>query len=512
MSDDRELNELMLVRRNKLGELRHLGIDPYGGRFITTHSTREIIDRFDQLEDTTVVIAGRMMAKRTHGKASFGDILDLSGSVQIYVRSQELGEELYEQFLKYDIGDILGIEGTVFRTRRGEKSIAAKKVTLLSKSLRPLPEKWHGLKDVDLRYRQRYVDLIVNPEVREVFILRSRIIRMIRRFLDDRGFIEVETPMMHPIPGGAAARPFVTYHNTLGLRLYLRIAPELYLKRLLVGGMEKVYEINRSFRNEGISTKHNPEFTMLELYQAYADYNDMMEITENLIASVTEAVHGTKRITYQGLDIDLSTPFPRLTMLDAITKFTGEDFGLVYTDEEARALAKKLRVEVAPDASRGNVINEVFEELVEPNLIQPTFITQHPVEVSPLAKRNRFNPAVTDRFELFIAAREMANAFSELNDPIDQRERFVRQAAEQKAEEEKEEVLARQRKEDRHLEMFKPGEQAHRIDEDYINALEYGMPPAGGLGIGIDRLVMLLTDSPSIRDVLLFPTMRFREE
>ncbi|NPV92579.1 MAG: lysine--tRNA ligase [Firmicutes bacterium] len=500
----------MQIRRSKLDELRRLGIDPYGGRFITTHSIREVVDGFDQLEDKSVVIAGRLMAKRTHGKASFGDLLDFSGSIQVYVRSQDLGEDSYDLFLKYDIGDILGVEGTVFRTRRGEKSVAVKKITLLSKSLNPLPEKWHGLKDVELRYRQRYVDLIVNPEVREVFVQRSRIIALIRRFLDDRGFIEVETPMMHHIPGGATARPFVTFHNTLGIQLFLRIAPELYLKRLLVGGMEKVYEINRNFRNEGISTKHNPEFTMLELYQAYADYNDMMEITENLIAFAAEKVRGTRSITYQGKEVDLTPPFRRLPMLEAIAEYAGVDMTTVGSDQEARELAKRLEVEVAPNATRGKVINEVFEELVEPHLVQPTFITNHPVEVSPLAKRNHVDPSVTDRFELFITSREMANAFSELNDPFDQRDRFIKQLEEQKLEEAKQRLADLGKKSD--LRLALSDDKAYRIDEDYINALEYGMPPAGGLGIGIDRLVMLLTDSPSIRDVLLFPTMRQREE
>ena len=485
-----ELNELMRVRRNKLEELREQGIEPYGRRFPVTHHARDIIENFEQLEGQPVVIAGRLIGKRTHGKASFGDLLDISGRIQIYVRSDKAGEAAYNFFLRLDIGDIIGVEGTVFRTRRGEISVEATSLILLSKSLRPLPEKWHGLKDVDLRYRQRYVDLIVNPEVRQVFILRTRIVRAIRQYLDARGFLEVETPMMHPIPGGAAARPFITHHNALNLKLYLRIAPELYLKRLLVGGLEKVYELNRSFRNEGISTKHNPEFTMLELYQAYADYQDMMALAEDLISYVAETVLGRKLISYQGEEIDLTPPFPRIPMLEAIKMYTGADFGEIWgEDEAARKLAQKLGIDISPAASWGQAVTEVFEELVEPRLIQPVFITGYPVEVSPLAKRSPENPSLTDRFELFIYGREMANAFSELNDPLDQRERFLQQLAERE----------------------RGDQEAHMMDEDYLQALEYGMPPAGGMGIGIDRLVMLLTDSASIRDVLLFPTMRFRD-
>lgn len=485
-----ELNELMRVRRSKLEELREQGIEPYGHRFPITHHARDIVENFERLESQTVVIAGRLIGKRTHGKASFGDLLDVTGRIQLYIRSDKAGESAYNFFLKLDIGDIVGVEGTVFRTRRGEISVEATAVTLLSKSLRPLPEKWHGLKDVDLRYRQRYVDLIVNPEVRQVFVLRTKIIRAIRQYLDACGFLEVETPMMHPIPGGAAARPFVTHHNALNLKLYLRIAPELYLKRLLVGGLEKVYELNRSFRNEGISTKHNPEFTMLELYQAYADYQDMMALAEDMISFVAETVLGRKVISYQGEEIDLTPPYPRIPMLEAIKKYAQVDFGEIWGDgDEARKVARKLGIDMAPNASWGQVVTEVFEELVEPRLIQPVFITGYPVEVSPLAKRSKENPGLTDRFELFIYGREMANAFSELNDPLDQRERFLQQMASRQG----------------------GDQEAHMIDEDYLQALEYGMPPAGGMGIGIDRLVMLLTDSSSIRDVLLFPTMRFRE-
>lgn len=490
MTAETEVNELRQIRLDKLKELRDKGIEPFGGRFERTHCAQEIIDNFAELEDKPVVIAGRIMAKRTHGKASFANIQDLSGRIQIYVRVDEVGNEAYELFLSGDIGDIIGVAGTVFRTKKGEISVSAKSLTWLSKSLRPLPEKWHGLKDVELRYRQRYVDLIVNPEVRQVFIQRSQIIRAIRRYLDQLGFLEVETPMMQPIAGGATARPFITYHNALDMQLYLRIAPELYLKRLLVGGLEKVYEINRNFRNEGISTKHNPEFTMLELYQAYADYNDMMVLTENLISHVALEVLGTTTIEYQDQQIDLSPPWERISMLDAILRYTGVDFTRIRNDEEARAIAAKLDLPVENTASKGTVMNEVFEKLVEPYLIQPTFIVGHPVEVSPLAKRNRDNPSYTDRFEVFISAREIANAFSELNDPIDQKERFLRQVEQRKA----------------------GSQEAHMMDEDYIQALEYGMPPAGGLGIGIDRLVMLLTNSASIRDVILFPTMRPRED
>ncbi len=449
----------------------------------------DIIDNFEALENQEVIIAGRMMAKRGHGKASFANLQDLKGLIQLYVRLDNIGEENYEIFTKADIGDILGVTGTVFKTQKGEISVSATQVILLSKSLRPLPEKWHGLQNVELRYRQRYVDLIVNPDVKEVFIARSKIIRAIRNHLDSKGFLEVETPMMHPIPGGATARPFTTHHNALDLDLYLRIAPELYLKRLLVGGLEQVYEINRSFRNEGISTKHNPEFTMLEIYQAYADYQDMMQLTEEIISQAALAVTGTMEIEYQGEKINLAPPWTRLPMLEAIKQYTDVDFTQITSDEEARQAAQELGLKVSKDANRGNLINEIFEEFVEPKLIQPTFIIGHPVEISPLAKRNAKDPRYTDRFELFITAREMANAFSELNDPIDQKERFQKQVEQRVG----------------------GDDEAHMMDEDYIHALEYGMPPAGGQGIGIDRLVMLLTDSASIRDVLLFPQMKPRD-
>lgn len=482
-------NELMLVRRQKLDELRQDNIEPFGGKYQRTHHSTQIIEGFEGLEGQQVSLAGRLMAKRGHGKAGFANLQDGEGNIQLYVRLDQLGEEKYNIFTKADIGDIIGIKGKVFRTQKGEISISVNDFIMLAKSLRPLPEKWHGLKDIELRYRQRYVDLIVNPDVKKVFITRSKIIRNIRNILDNKGFLEVETPMMHPIAGGASARPFVTYHNTLDMNLYLRIAPELYLKRLLVGGMEKVYEINRNFRNEGISTKHNPEFTMLELYQAYADYHDMMDITEELVSQTALQVLGTTEIEYQGQIINLAPPWRRLSMLEAINEYAKIDFAAIQTDEEARQAAVKAGLKVVPKASRGSVINEVFEELVESHLIQPTFITDYPVEISPLAKRSLEDPRYTYRFELFIYAREMANAFSELNDPIDQKDRFKKQVDKRDS----------------------GDDEAHMMDEDYIRALEYGMPSAGGLGIGIDRLVMLLTDSPSIRDVLLFPHMKPRD-
>jgi len=484
-----DLNELMLVRRQKLDELRQKNIEPYGSKYERTHFSTQVIEEFKILEGQQVSLAGRLMAKRGHGKAGFANLQDGEGNIQLYVRLDQLGEDKYELFSKADLGDIIGVKGKVFRTQKGEISVSVNDFVMLAKSLRPLPEKWHGLKDVELRYRQRYVDLIVNPDVKNVFITRSKIIRTIRSFLDRRDFLEVETPMMHPIAGGAAARPFITYHNALDMNLYLRIAPELYLKRLLVGGMEKVYEINRNFRNEGISTKHNPEFTMLELYQAYADYHDMMAITEEMVSQVASEVLGSTEIEYQGEKINLAPPWRRLPMLEAIKEYTDIDFTVIKTDEEARQAAARAGIKVDEKAGRGTIINEVFEEFVEPNLIQPTFIIDYPVEISPLAKRNVEDPRYTYRFELFIYAREMANAFSELNDPIDQKERFKKQV-EQRA---------------------SGDDEAHMMDEDYINALEYGMPPAGGLGIGIDRLVMLLTNSPSIRDVLLFPHMKPRD-
>ena len=487
-SNREDLPDLISTRLQKIDELWSRGINPFGKRFEVLHHAADIIAEYPDNDGQDVVIAGRLMAKRGHGKASFADLQDFSGRIQIYARLDDLGAEAYDLYKILDIGDIIGVKGTVFRTKRGEISVSVKGFVILAKSLRPLPEKWHGLKDVDLRYRHRYLDLIVNPEVKDVFLKRIEIIKAMRHFLEERGFYEVETPMMQPVAGGAAARPFITHHNALDIDLYLRIAPELYLKRLLVGGFEKVFEINRNFRNEGISTKHNPEFTMMELYQAYADYEDMMEITESMISFVVQKVFGSLKITYQGREIDFTVPWDRLSMLDAVRLYTGEDFSH-FDREQAHRQAAELGVDVGKDAVWGQVLNAVFEEYVEDKLIQPTFITGHPVEVSPLAKRNPQNPRLTDRFELFINTWELANAFSELNDPLDQRKRFEQQLEER----------------------AKGDEEAHAMDEDYITALEHGMPPAGGLGIGIDRLVMILTNSPSIRDVILFPTMRPRD-
>uniref|UniRef100_A0A7C2EJG4 Lysine--tRNA ligase n=1 Tax=Ammonifex degensii TaxID=42838 RepID=A0A7C2EJG4_9THEO len=483
-----ELDELLLTRRSKLQELKERGVEPFGGRYERTHTALEIHTGFPELEGKEVSIAGRLVAKRGHGKAAFGDLQDFSGRIQIHVRQDEVGPETYQVFKRIDLGDILGVSGTVFRTKTGEVTVGVKTLTLLAKSLRPLPEKWHGLRDVELRFRQRYLDLIVNPEVKETFILRSKIVRAIRRFLDGRGFLEVETPMMQPVAGGAAARPFITYHNALDLKLYLRIAPELYLKRLLVGGFEKVYEINRNFRNEGISTKHNPEFTMLEIYQAYADYTDMMALTEELVSKVAEEVLGRQEVDYAGTRINLRPPWPRLSFLGAVQQKTGIDFGRLSA-QEAREAARRLGVEVEENILWGEAVNAVFEELVEPELVQPTFVLDYPVDISPLAKRKKEDPRLTYRFELFIVGREIANAFSELNDPLDQRERFLKQLDKRQA----------------------GDEEAHMFDEDFLAALEYGMPPAGGLGIGVDRLVMLLANVSSIREVILFPLHRPRE-
>ena len=481
-----DLNELMQVRREKLAQLTEEGIDPYGQKYLVSHKMEEINENYDTLEGTEVSIAGRIMARRGHGKASFANLQDRSGRIQIYVREDRVGEDNYNLFSKLDIGDIIGLTGEVFKTKKGEISVKASQVTLLSKSLRPLPEKFHGLKDVELRYRQRYVDLIMNPDVKDAFITRSRIIKAIRDYLDQRDFLEVETPILHSIAGGAAARPFVTHHNALDMRLYNRISLELHLKRLLVGGMERVYEIGRVFRNEGISTRHNPEFTLLELYQAYADVEDMMEITEGMVEYACETVLGTKKVRYGEHELDFTAPWPRMTMMEAVKKYTGVDFETIHSDEEARAAADSLDVHVEKDAPWGIVLNEVFEEKVEHELIQPTIIYDYPLEISPLAKKIPGREHMVYRFEAFVAARELANAFTELNDPIDQKERFLQQV-EAKA---------------------KGDEEAHPMDDDYIQALEYGMPPAGGMGIGIDRLIMLFTDAPSIRDVLLYPTMR----
>lgn len=485
-----ELNDQLLVRREKLHNLREQGIDPFGKRFERTNATNDLLSLYgefskEELEEKeiSVSIAGRIMTKRGKGKAGFAHIQDLHGQVQIYVRKDAVGDEEYELFKTADLGDLVGIEGKVFKTNVGELSVKATGFTLLTKSLRPLPDKYHGLKDVEQRYRQRYLDLITSMESRETFVTRSKIIREMRRYLDDNGYLEVETPMMHAIAGGASARPFITHHNALDMELYMRIAIELHLKRLIVGGLEKVYEIGRVFRNEGVSTRHNPEFTMIELYEAYADYKDIMKLTENMVAHIAKQVLGTTTIQYGDYEINLEPEWTRLHMVDAIKEHSGADFWNPMSVEEARELAKEHNVEIKDTMEVGHIINEFFEQKVEDKLIQPTFIYGHPVEISPLAKKNDEDPRFTDRFELFIVAREHANAFTELNDPIDQKERFEAQLKERE----------------------QGNDEAHMMDDDYIEALEYGMPPTGGLGIGIDRLVMLLTNAPSIRDVLLFP-------
>ncbi len=482
-----ELSEVLQVRRNKLSALRENDMDPYTvTKYDVSIHSDEIINHFEEHENQTVSMAGRIMGRRDMGKASFFDMADSTGRIQVYMKVNLVGEETYEQFKKWDIGDIVGIEGEVFRTRHGEISIRCQKAMLLSKSLLPLPEKFHGLKDTDLRYRQRYVDLIVNPEVKDTFVKRSQIIKEIRAYLDEKGFLEVETPVLHTVAGGAAARPFITHHNTLDLDMYLRIALELHLKRLIVGGFDKVYEIGRVFRNEGMDTKHNPEFTELELYQAYTDYEGIMNLTEDLIRHVAQKVLGTTLVNYCGTEIDLGKPFERISMVDCVKKHTGVDFDRINTLEEARAAAKEHHVQYEERHLKGDILNLFFDEFCEEHLIQPTFMTEHPVEISPLSKRKKDKPGYTERFELFIGGREYANAFSELNDPIDQRERFEHQ-----------------------MELKAAGdEEATDMDTDFLTALEYGLPPTGGLGIGVDRLVMLLTNSASIRDVLLFPTMK----
>ena len=480
-------NHLISIRKEKLKELQEQGKDPFKiTKYNRTHLSKEVKEGYDELEGKDVAVAGRIMAKRIMGKASFCTIQDSTGKIQSYVSINDLGEESYALFKTYDIGDIIGIKGFVFKTRTEEISVHAKEVVLLTKSLRPLPEKFHGLKDTELRYRQRYVDLIMNPEVKETFMIRSKIIKEIKNVLDKKGYVEVDTPILNTIAGGAAARPFITHHNTLDMDMYLRIANELYLKRLIVGGFDKVYELGRMFRNEGISIKHNPEFTNIELYSAYEDYNDMMDITEEIISTVAQNVLGTTKITYQGTPIDLTPGWKRITMIDAIKEVTGVDFNTIESDEDAVSTAKGLGIEVEGPLSRGNVINLVFEEKVEETLVQPTFIYDYPVEVSPLTKRKPSDSRLVERFEIFIGGREYGNAYSELNDPIDQYERFLDQAKQKAA----------------------GNEEANDMDEDFIQALEYGMPPTGGLGIGVDRLIMLLTDSASIRDVLLFPTMK----
>jgi lysyl-tRNA synthetase class 2 len=484
---DELAHDLIVQRRQKLDALAAEGHNPFHiTEYRRTHTAAEVVNGFESLEGQTVKVAGRVMSRRGQGKVTFMHLQDRSGQLQGFFKFDDLGEDVYTRLKLVDIGDLVGMEGTVFRTRMGEISLHVTAATILAKSLRPLPEKWHGLKDVETRYRQRYVDLIVNPEVRETFVQRSQAVKAIRTHLDERGFLEVETPMMQAIPGGAAARPFITHHNALDLDLYLRIAPELYLKRLIVGGLERVYEINRNFRNEGMSTKHNPEFTMLEVYEAYANYEDMMRLCEELFAAAALATRGTLQLTYQGLELDLTPPWTRLSLYDALAHFGNVDTSKLNDFEATKAMCHALGVHVDARATLSTLINNLFEEFVEPNIVQPTFITDFPTPISPLAKRRRDNPDLTERFEVFVAGRELANAFSELNDPIDQRERFEGQLRDKAA----------------------GDEEAHPMDEDFLRALEHGMPPTGGLGIGIDRLVMLLTDAPSIRDVILFPQLK----
>ena len=484
---EQDLNQILKARREKFAALQEAGKDPFViTKFDQTHHSQEIKDNYEALEGKTVTIAGRMMFKRVMGKASFCNIQDLQGNIQSYVARDSVGEEPYADFKKFDVGDILGITGEVFKTKTGEISIHASEVTLLSKSLQVLPEKYHGLTNTDMRYRQRYVDLIMNQDVKDTFVKRSKIISCIRRYLDGQGFLEVETPMLVSNAGGAAARPFETHFNALDEDFKLRISLELYLKRLIVGGLERVYEIGRVFRNEGLDTRHNPEFTLMELYQAYTDYNGMMDLTENMFRHVAQEVLGTTTITYRGIEMDLGKPFERITMVDAVKKYADVDFTQINTLEEARAIAKEKHVEFEERHTKGDILNLFFEEYVEEHLIQPTFVMDHPIEISPLTKKKPEDPNYVERFELFITSREMCNAYSELNDPIDQRERFKAQEA----------ALAA------------GDEEANTTDEDFMNALEIGMPPTGGIGYGIDRLTMLLTDSPAIRDVLLFPTMK----
>ena len=483
-----DLNQLMKIRREKLAELQAAGKDPFEiTKYDRTNTAGEIKANYETFEQKDVSVAGRIIAKRIMGKASFCTILDSDEKIQSYVSINDLGEEAYKAFKTFDIGDIIGIKGFVFKTRTEEISIHAKEVVLLTKSLRPLPEKFHGLKDMDLRYRQRYVDLIVNPEVKETFILRSKILKEIRKFMDERGYMEVETPMLTTVATGDAARPFITHHNTLDLQMYLRIAPELNLKRLIVGGIDKVFEIGKNFRNEGMDIKHNPEFTNMEFYSAYEDYNDMMNISEELISTVAQNVLGTTKLNYEGMEIDLTPGWRRVSMIDSIKEVTGVDFNTIQTDEEAQAIAKEKHVEFEEiKNTRGHIINEFFETFVEETLIQPTFITDYPVEISPLTKRRKDDPRLVERFELFIGGREYGNAYSELNDPIDQYQRFLKQV-------EAKEI---------------GDEEAGGMDVDFVTALEIGLPPTGGMGIGLDRLIMLLTNSSSIRDVLFFPTMK----
>lgn len=485
-----EYNEQVTIRRQKLSDLQEQGKDPFDVyRVERTHTSQEVKDNYEQLEGTEVTVAGRLMSKRVHGKAGFSDIHDRYGKIQLYIKINDVGEEKLKEFKTFDIGDFLSITGTPFVTKTGEISLHIKDFELIAKSLKPLPEKWHGLKDPDLRYRQREVDIIMNPEVKDTFMKRIKIIRYIREFLDNRGYLEAETPILSPIAGGAAARPFMTHHNALDIDMYLRIATELYLKRLIVAGFEKVYDMGKNFRNEGIDIRHNPEFTMIELYEAYADYNDMMEIMENMIAYVCEKIHGTTKVNYQGTEIDFTPPWRRITMVDAVKEYSGVDFTQITSDEEARKIAKEKHLEFKKeleDCTKADILNALFEEYAEEHLIQPTFLCDYPVEISPLTKKKRGNAEFTERFEGFVFGREVCNAYSELNDPVVQRDRFMQQ--------EKERELG--------------DDEAYLIDEEFMSALEIGMPPTGGLGIGIDRMVMFLTDSYSIRDVILFPTMK----
>ena len=485
-----QYSEQEALRREKLAKLQEEGKDPFDVYKVNrTHSSKEVKDNFETLEGQEVTVAGRIMSKRGQGKVVFSDIHDRDGKIQLFIKIDEVGEEALKQYKTNDLGDWVACTGEVFKTKTGEISIKAKEIELICKSLKPLPEKWHGLKDPDLRYRQREVDIITNPEVKDTFMKRSQIIKGIRSFLDDRGFLEVETPMLATIAGGASARPFITHHNTLDLDMFLRIAPELYLKRCIVAGFEKVYELGRTFRNEGMSVRHNPEFTMIELYQAFADYNDMMELTENMVAEVCKKVNGTTKVTYQGTEIDFMPPWRRITMVDAVKEYAGVDFNEIKSDEEAQAIAKEKHLEFPKPlntVTKGEVLNMLYEEFCEEHMIQPTFIIDYPVEISPLTKKKRGNEMFTERFEGFVFGRELCNAYSELNDPIVQRERFAQQ--------EKERELG--------------DDEAYMIDEEFMGALETGMPPTGGLGIGIDRLIMFLTDSASIRDVILFPTMK----
>jgi lysyl-tRNA synthetase class 2 len=490
---ENEYNALIKERLQKYSELKQNGEDPFDVyTYDVTHSSKDIRENFEKLDGKDVSVAGRLISKRVHGKAGFSDLYDRYGKIQLYVRIDDIGEERLKFFKSLDLGDILGVKGRVFKTHTGEISIHVKEFTLLCKSLRPLPEKWHGLKDPDLKYRERYVDLIINQDVKDVFLKRTKIIRSMRKYLDEKGFIEVETPVLSAIAGGAAARPFITHHNTLDIDMYLRIATELYLKRLIVGGLERVYEIGKDFRNEGMDIRHNPEFTMIELYQAYTDYNGMMELIENMVSQICMDVLGTTKAVYQGTEIDFKPPWRRITMVDAVAKYADVDFTKVKSDEEAREIGKKSELELKKkleDCTKGDILNAMFEKYAEKNLIQPTLVMDYPVEISPLTKKKRGNDEFTERFEAFIYGRELANAYSELNDPIVQKERFLQQLKEREL----------------------GDNEAYMMDDDFINALEIGMPPTGGMGLGVDRLVMLLTDSYSIRDVILFPTMKPRE-